>query len=58
MWNKVRDVGIDEVVEILDPSGNTRLGRVLDISGTHAVVQVLEGTTGLANQDLTGTVPG
>src|SRR5512146_2539510 len=49
---RIRDVGYDETVEILDPSGRPRLGRVLDISETQAVVQVLEGTTGLSNQTL------
>ena len=48
----VRDVGFDETVEILDPAGNIRLGRVLDVSGTYTVVQVLEGTTGLATKTL------
>jgi len=48
---RVRDVGYDEVVEILDPTGRPRLGRVLDISDTQAVVQVLEGTTGLSSID-------
>jgi V/A-type H+-transporting ATPase subunit B len=48
---RVRDVGYDEMVEILD-SGRPRIGRVLDISETQAVVQVLEGTTGLSNQSL------
>ena len=28
---RVRDVGYDETVEIIDPSGHPRLGRVLDI---------------------------
>jgi V/A-type H+-transporting ATPase subunit B len=42
-------VGFDEVVEITDPAGNWRVGRVLDTSETGAVVQVLEGTTGLSN---------
>lgn len=46
----VRDVGFDEVVEIGDGTGRVRMGRVLDISGRQAVVQVLEGTTGLSNQ--------
>ena len=46
---RVRDVGFDETVEILDPAGRARLARVLDISDTQAVVQVLEGTTGLSN---------
>jgi len=49
---RVRDVGFDEVVEILDPEGHPRVGRVLDISGEQAVIQVLEGTTGLSNQSL------
>jgi len=39
-------------VEILGPDGRPRLGRVLDISETQAVVQVLEGTSGLSNQTL------
>jgi V/A-type H+-transporting ATPase subunit B len=38
------------MVEILDPTGRPRLGRVLDVSETQAVVQVLEGTSGLSNQ--------
>jgi V/A-type H+/Na+-transporting ATPase subunit B len=49
---RVRAVGYDETVEILDPAGRVRLGRVLDISETQAVVQVLEGSTGLSTQDL------
>jgi len=49
---RVRDVGYDEMVEIRDAAGHPRIGRVLDISETQAVVQVLEGTTGLSNQTL------
>lgn len=49
---RVRDVGHDELAEIRDAEGRPRLGRVLDISGEHAVVQVLEGTAGLAAQGL------
>src|SRR5512146_3339463 len=49
---RIRDVGYDEMVEILDANGQPRLGRVLDISETQAVVQVLEGTSGLSNQTL------
>ena len=45
---RVRDVGFDEVVEILDPAGQPRLGRVLDVSAREAVVQVLEEPVGLA----------
>lgn len=49
---KVREAGFDEVVEIVDSAGQPRMGRVLDVSGAEAVVQVLEGTTGLSNQTL------
>ena len=44
----VRDVGWDEVVAIHLDSGETRHGVVLEASGELAVVQVFEGTTGLA----------
>jgi V/A-type H+/Na+-transporting ATPase subunit B len=43
-------VGYDEMVEVIDSAGLPRLGRVLDISTDHAVIQVLEGTMGLSNQ--------
>lgn len=49
---KTQDVGFDEVVEILAPDGSKRVGRVLDISDKQAVIQVLEGTTGLSNGSL------
>ncbi len=49
---RIRDVGYDEIVEILDGAGHARIGRVLDISDTQAVIQVLEGTTGLSNSAL------
>jgi V/A-type H+-transporting ATPase subunit B len=40
-------VAFDEVVEVLDPAGELRHGRVLEIDGERIVVQVLEGTRGL-----------
>ncbi|NQT86009.1 V-type ATP synthase subunit B, partial [bacterium] len=43
----VRDVGFGEVVEITDAQGAHRLGTVLEVSDRRAVVQVLEGTSGL-----------
>jgi V/A-type H+-transporting ATPase subunit B len=49
---RVTDVGFDETVEIRDSLGRPRLGRVLDISQVHAVVQVLEGTAGLSSQSV------
>lgn len=50
--DRVRDAGYDELVEIKDAAGRTRLGRVLEISLEHAVVQVLEGTDGLSGSTL------
>jgi V/A-type H+-transporting ATPase subunit B len=47
---RVRDVGFDEIVQVVDAEGVPRLGRVLDVSFEQAVVQVLEGTTGLSNE--------
>jgi V/A-type H+-transporting ATPase subunit B len=49
---RIRDVGFDEMAEIRDSAGHPRIGRVLEISDAHAVVQVLEGTTGLSNRTL------
>jgi len=46
---KVRDVAFDEVVEITGPDGAPRIGRVLEVTTDRAVIQVLEGTTGLSN---------
>lgn len=48
---RVRDVGYDEVAEIVDDQGRVRTGRVLDVSDRHVVLQVLEGTTGLSNRN-------
>lgn len=49
---RVRKVFLGEMVEILSPSGETRRGQVIELSERHAVIQVLEHTTGLS---LTGT---
>jgi V/A-type H+-transporting ATPase subunit B len=44
----ISGVAYDELVEITTPSGEKRLGQVLDVSETSAVVQVFEGTSSLA----------
>ena len=49
---RVAGAGYDELVEVRG-AGAPRLGRVLDISGDRAVVQVLEGTDGLSCSGLT-----
>ena len=45
----ISNVGFDEVVEIKMKNGEIRLGTVLEISETYAIIQVLEGTSGLSN---------
>jgi len=45
----VSDVAYDELVEVRAPSGEIRFGTVLEVDTHAAVVQVLEGTSGLAN---------
>ena len=44
----VTNSAFDELVEIQTPSNEKRLGRVLEIGGGKAVVQVFEGTAGLS----------
>ena len=44
-------VGYRELVEVVDPQGNTRLGLVLDTSDDVVCVQVFEGTSGLTMPD-------
>ncbi len=41
-------VGYDDVVEIMDPQGIMRRGRVLEVGEDTAVVEVFAGTTGLS----------
>ena len=48
----VTTASFDELVEIETNDGERRLGKVLEVGGGKAVVQVFEGTTGLA---ITGT---
>ena len=47
---RARDVGYDEIAEIVGEDGRIRIGRVLDVSDRQVVLQVLEGTTGLSNR--------
>lgn len=45
----VQDVGYNEVVEVRDTQGNSRVGTVLEVNRDTAVVLVLGGTSGLSN---------
>ncbi len=47
----VSGIGYDEMVQVIGPLGDVRLGRTLSVSGESAVVEVFEGTTGLAIAD-------
>lgn len=44
----VPGVAYDELVEVMTPGGEKRLGQVLDVSEKAIVVQVFEGTQGIA----------
>lgn len=46
--DQVPDVGFEEVVELLLDDGSVRNGRVVEITGNRAVIQVFEGTSGLS----------
>jgi V/A-type H+-transporting ATPase subunit B len=47
----VEGVKYEELVEIELPGGETRRGRVLEVSGSTALVQIFEGSSGLNIQD-------
>lgn len=44
----VAEVGYNELAEVITPDGETRRGRVLEVSRGLAVVEVFEGTSGLS----------
>lgn len=44
----VRDVGYDELVAVRTQTGETRLGKVIEVTQKAVTVQVFEGTTGLS----------
>lgn len=44
---RVSDVAYDEMVEIVDPGGNLRVGRVLEVDNDMAVIQLFLSTEGL-----------
>lgn len=48
---KTHPVGYRELVECVDPTGNIRLGMVLDTSDEIVVAQIFEGTSGLTMPD-------
>jgi V/A-type H+-transporting ATPase subunit B len=44
----VQDVGYDELVTVRTKTGETRLGKVIEVTQKAVTVQVFEGTTGLS----------
>lgn len=48
MVENVKNVGFDELVTVKTQSGETRLGKVIQVSQKAVTVQVFEGTTGLS----------
>lgn len=48
---KVKAVTYEEIVELEDGKGNLRKGRVLEVNGDTAVVQLFTGTDGLDEKD-------
>jgi V/A-type H+-transporting ATPase subunit B len=44
---RIADIAYNEMIEITDPIGNVRLGRVLEADSHHCLVQVFVGTDGL-----------
>ncbi len=47
----VKDVAYGELVQVTTPSGEKRLGQVLEITEDKAVIQLFEGTSGIDTKD-------
>ena len=45
--DRIADVAYNEMVEIVDPDGQKRLGQVLEVDSKHCMVRVFVGTSGL-----------
>jgi len=48
----VKNVGFEEMVELNLPDGTVRHGRVIEIQGERAIIQVFEGTSGLSKSEV------
>jgi len=46
--DKVQDIGYDEIAHIKLSDGTERTGRIVEINGERAVLQVFEGTRGIS----------
>lgn len=45
--DRIADVAYNEIVEIITPDGETRIGQVLEVEGTRCMVRIFLGTSGL-----------
>ena len=48
----VKDASFDELVELVDDNEHTRLGRVIEIQGERALIQVFENTEGMSTKNV------
>ncbi len=48
----VKDASFDELVELVDDNDHTRLGRVIEIQGERALIQVFENTEGMSTKNV------
>lgn len=51
--DEVADASFDELVELKLENGTTRLGRIVELHGKRAVIQVFEGTNNLSLENTT-----
>ena len=56
--DRVPKVAFEEMVSLKLDSGETRFGRVVEIDGDRAVIQVFEGTRGLSLENTRTTLLG
>lgn len=56
--DNVNDVSYEELVILEDDNHNTLHGRIIEIDGNRAVIQVFEGTSGLSTKNTSSTMIG
>lgn len=54
----VETASYDELVELIDENDHTRLGRIIEIQGDRALIQVFESTEGLSKNNVVSKLTG
>lgn len=54
----VENASYDELIELVDDSGHSRLGRIIELMGDRALVQVFESTEGLSKNNVISKLTG